>query len=313
MQILNRLRQQLRPSSSSPIRFDENFYRRLDRLTLQVERTLRGRPGGEHPSTWALPSAEFTQHRPYTKGDDPRYVDWAVYARSDQHFIRLGETTQEIRVHLLIDHSASMAWGRPWTKLDSACQIAAMLGHISLAGGDVLRVAPLTQQIGPGFGPVTGKARSQALLQYLSKLRPVRGTALAAPLSDYIATQQTKSGLLIVLSDLWTLEVEELDTLLARLRPPRWQVIVFHLLDPAELVPPALGETELEDLETGQRVALRLEPATIAAYQSELQSWFDHLSRTCTRHGATLVRLDTSWTLDTVIIPFLVARRVLQT
>lgn len=310
MQLFNRLRRGPR-RASTPARFDELFYRRLERLTLQAERTLRGRPGGEHPSTRSLPSAEFTQHRPYVTGDDPRYVDWAVYARSDEHFVRLGETPQEVRVHLLIDHSASMAWGWPRTKLDAACQLAAVLGHIALAAGDVVRAVPVAEVVTPGFGPATGKARSQALLRFLAALQPARGTALAPALSDYTAAHHGRGGVLVLLSDLWTLEPESLDGLLRRLRPPRWQVLLLHLLDPAEVTPPAVGETELEDLETGQRVMLRLDAATIGAYRAALDVWFAGLESTCRRHGATILRLDTTWALDTVVIPFLTARRVL--
>lgn len=311
MQLFNRFRRGPR-RASAPARFDEAFYRRLERLTLWAERTLHGRPGGEHESRRALPSAEFTQHRPYVSGDDPRYVDWAVYARSDEHFIRLGETPQEVRVHLLIDHSASMVWGWPRTKLDSACQVAAVLGHIALAAGDVVRVVPVAQTLSPGFGPASGKARSHALLRFLAGIQPARGTALPAALSDYAAAHHRHGGVLILLSDLWTLEPAALDRLLHRLRPPRWQVLVLQMLDPAEVVPPPVGESELEDLETGQRVTLRVDAATIAAYQTALEAWSTELITTCTRHGAKALRLDTTWGLDTVVLPFLTARRVLR-
>lgn len=310
MHLFNRFRRGAR-RSSTPARFDDVFYRRLERLTLLAERTLRGRPGGEHLSTRTLPSAEFTQHRPYVAGDDPRYVDWAVYARSDEHFVRLGETPQDVRVHLLVDRSASMAWGWPRTKLDAACQVAAVLGHIALAAGDVVRVVPVAQRLGPGFGPASGKARSQALLRFLAALQPARGTALAASLSDYAAARHGHGGLLVLLSDLWTLEAEALDGLLRRGRPPPWQGLVLQMLDPSETTPQPVGETELEDLETGLRVMLRLDPATIAAYQAHLEAWYTDLATTCSRHGATILRLDSTWGLDTVVVPFLTARRVL--
>lgn len=311
MQLLDRLGLGTRRSARTA-RFDEAFYRRLERLTLHVERTLRGRPGGEHPSTRSLPSAEFTQHRPYAVGDDPRYVDWAVYARSDEHFIRLGETPQEVRVHLLVDHSASMAWGEPRTKLDTACQVAAVLGHVALAAGDVLRVAPVAEALGGGFGPAAGKGRSRALLRFLASLQAARGTALAGSVGAYAGQHRGHGGLLVLLSDLWTLDADGLARLLRQLRPPRWQVIVLQVLDPLELAPPLLGETELEDLETGQRLTLRMDAATVGAYRTALTAWRDELESVCARHGARLLRLDSTWELDTVVVPFLTSRRVLR-
>lgn len=303
-------------ASPAPRRFDEAFLRRLERLTLHAERTLRGRPGGEHPSARALPSAEFTQHRAYVPGDDPRYVDWAVYARSDEHFIRLGETPQDVRVHLLLDHSASMAWAgeaTALTKLDAAAQLAALLGHVALAAGDMVRVVPVAERAAPPiFGPASGKARSNELLRSLAALGAAHGTTLGAALHDYAIARGDHGGLLVLLSDLWTLEPAALDTALRLLRPPRWQLLILHLLDPAELAPPPLGPIELEDVESGQRVTVTLDAATIGAYALHLQQWQAALRATCARAAATYLPISSDWEIDRVVVPFLQKRRLLR-
>src|SRR5262245_60116710 len=91
--------------------FDEAFLRRLERLSLQAQRTLRGQPsGGEHLSRHQLPATIFNDHRPYSAGDDYRYVDWNAYAHQEEIFVRLGEIEQSIGVHLLLDISRSMAF-----------------------------------------------------------------------------------------------------------------------------------------------------------------------------------------------------------
>ncbi len=92
--------------------FDEAFLLRLERLSLQAQRTLRGNPSsGEHISRHQMPASVFSDHRPYSIGDDYRYVDWNAYGHQEQMFVKLGEVEQDVNVHLLLDSSRSMAWG----------------------------------------------------------------------------------------------------------------------------------------------------------------------------------------------------------
>jgi uncharacterized protein (DUF58 family) len=108
--------------------FDEAFLRRLERMGLQAQRTLRGHPaGGEHLSLNRLPTAIFSDHRPYSPGDDFRHIDWNAYAHHQEIVVKLGEVEQSVGVHVLLDVSRSMAWGSP-PKLRAAQRLAAALG-----------------------------------------------------------------------------------------------------------------------------------------------------------------------------------------
>ena len=296
-----------RGGSAAPL-FDEAFLRRLERLSLQAQRTLRGNPAsGEHPSRHQLPTTIFSDHRPYSIGDDYRYVDWNAYAHQEQVFVKLGEAEQDISVHVLLDVSRSMAWGEP-PKLRAAQQLVATLGYLALAHSDRLRVVPFgTAPLRP-FGPAQGKGRLMELFRFVEGLQPHEQTALAKVLNAYAAAHRG-GGMLVLVSDL--LAPEGLEEGLRALPPPRWQVLVIHMLDQRELRPDMQGPIELEDAETGQRLPLTLDAAIVAAYQRNVTAWQERIADICARRGATYAQVLTSWPIERAVIPYLRTRRIL--
>lgn len=289
--------------------FDENFLRRLERLSLQAQRTLRGHPSsGEHLSRRQLPTSIFSDHRPYTYGDDLRYVDWNAYARHDHILLKLGETEQDVDIHLLLDCSRSMAWGQP-TKLRTAQQLVGALGYLALAHSDRLRVAPFGATPLPQFGPAQGKGRLIEMLRYIEAL-PVQPQTSLGPMIDQYARQHPRGGMLVLCSDL--LAPEGLTEGLRRLTPPRWQVLVLHMLDQRELRPELTGPIELEDYETGERLQVTLDDELLADYRQRVGAWQEQLAQACGRRGATYARVLAHWPLEQKIVPFLRARRLLR-
>jgi uncharacterized protein (DUF58 family) len=300
--------------ASEPPLFDEAFLRRLERLSFQAQRTLRGVPaGGEHLSRNQLPASIFGDHRPYSHGDDYRYVDWNAYAHQEQFFVKLGEVEQSLGIHLLLDASRSMAWGAP-PKLRVAQQLVAALGYLALAHHDRLHVTPFGAAPLPGFGPAQGKSRAIELLRFVERQRAEQPTALANVLRAY-AKAHSRGGLLVIVSDL--LAPEGLEDGLRALAAPRWQVLVLHILDRRELVgafyeTPLQGPIELEDAETGQRLPLTLDSATLAAYRRNVSAWQERVAAMCARRGATYAQALTDWPLERQVVPYLRARRILR-
>jgi uncharacterized protein (DUF58 family) len=298
-----------RSSTAEMPLFDEAFLRRLERLSLQAQRSLRGAPaGGEHLSRHQLPTTVFSDHRPYSAGDDYRYVDWNAYAHQDQMFVKLGEVEQDVAVHILLDISRSMGWGTP-TKLRAAQQIVAALGYLALAHNDRLHVVPFGVAPLRSFGPAQGKRRVVEMLRFIAGVQPVEQTALARALRTY-ATTHGRGGILVLVSDL--LSAEGLGEALRAVPPPRWQALVLHILDRRELAPNLSGPLELEDAETGQRLPLSLDPAAIASYRRNVTAWQERIASTCARRGATYAQVLTDWPLERAVIPFLRARRILR-
>ena len=297
-----------RRPTATPALFDETFLRRMERLSLQAQRTLRGRPAsGAHLSRRQLPTTVFSDHRPYSDGDDYRYVDWNAYAHQDELFVKLGEIEQDINIHVLIDVSRSMAWGVP-SKLRAAQLLAGALGYLALAHNDRLYVAPFDDRVGREFGPAQGKARLIDMLRFVEGVRSAGVTRLPAVLEGY-ARRHERGGLLVLCSDL--LAPDGLDSALRAYAPPRWQVLVVHVLDARELEPELLGPVELEDSESGALLPLTLDAETLALYRRNLAEWQRGIEAACGRRGATYARILSSWPLERQVIPYLRARQVL--
>lgn len=296
------------PAAEQPL-FDELFLRRLDRLSLQAQRSLQGIPAmGGHRSRQYMPSSEFSDHRPYLSGDDLRYVDWNVYARQNEMLLKLGEAEQNIGVHLLLDVSRSMAWGAP-PKLRTMQQLAGALGYLALTYNDHLRIVPFGSAALRPFGPARGKGRMVEMLRYLEQIPVQQATAINVILQQQ-AQQFKRGGLLVLCSDL--LVEEGLAEGLRMLPPPRWQVVVLHMVDPRELKPELQGQIELEDIESGERITMELSAEQIAAYHTAVNAWQERLARTCARYGATYSRVLTTWPIEQKIVPYLRARRLLS-
>jgi uncharacterized protein (DUF58 family) len=303
-----RLRSRPKQRAADEPLFDESFLRRLERLSLQAQRTLYGKPlSGVHYSRRYLPASVFSDHRPYTSGDDLRYVDWNAYARHDDILMKLGEAEQNVDVHLLLDASRSMAWGQP-PKLRSMQRLAGALSYLSLTHGDRLNVVPFGDQPLRPFGPAQGKGRLIECLRYIENVPLQKQTNIQRVLEEH-AQRYQRGGLLVLCSDL--LVYEGLARGLRFLKPPRWQVLILHMIDPRELRPELQGSYELEDSETGQRMMVAMDDQTMATYRRMVTTWQETIARTCSRYGASYARVLTNWPLEQRVVPYLRARRLL--
>jgi uncharacterized protein (DUF58 family) len=289
--------------------FDEAFLRRMERMSFQAQRTLRGNPSsGEHPSRHQLPATIFSDHRPYSSGDDLRYVDWNAYARQDHVLVRLGEAEQDVNIHLLLDASRSMAVGSP-PRLRLAQQIVGALGYLALAHSDRLVVAPFGPAAMRSFGPAQGKGRMVEMLRFVETITPQPDTRLATVVQQH-ARRHPQGGLLVICSDL--LVPDNLEEALRAVQPPRWQTVVLHMLDQRELQPELRGPLELEDSESGQRLPITLDDETLREYRQAVAAWRERIGRICARRGVTYAPVMSHWPLEQQVVPFLRARRLLS-
>lgn len=309
---------------------DLTFLRRLDRLNLRVGRLLRGEAAGQRPSLRRLPASDFREHRLYLPGDDLRHVDWNASARAEHVFVKLGEQPKEATVHLLLDNSASMNWGQP-SKLWAARRLAAGLGYLALSHGDRLAVATLSEGA-LAFGPSHGKGRIPAMVRYLrgvsaahhigaghvpaptpvlhfgqAKVR-VRADVDAA-LHRY-AARQARGGFVILVSDL--LGLRDFRIALDYFPLPKWQMLVIHLLHPAELQAEVRGEIELEDTETGARANYDLTPSVLEQYAAHVRAWCESLEHTCLEETVGYARVLADWPLEQMVMPYLQRRGVVE-
>src|SRR5947209_16110193 len=155
--------------------FSSEFLAQLERLALLSRRTFRGRVRGERRSPRRGHSVEFCDYRAYGVGDDLRYVDWNIYGRLDRLHVKLFVDEEDLCLHLLLDASASMDFGRP-TKLEYGMKLAAALGFVGLVGLERVGVGILRERAAEGWAPMRGRNQFPALLDFLTNVVPAGPT-----------------------------------------------------------------------------------------------------------------------------------------
>jgi uncharacterized protein (DUF58 family) len=281
-------------------------YRQLDRLRIRASRDLRAAGLGRRPSRHRRPAADFREHRKYVPGDDIRFVDWKASARSEHIYLKQGELPQETTVHILLDTSASMAWGNP-PKRDTVLLLAAALGYLALANDDRLQLVPLgsTRQAPQR---IKGKANFPVLVKALSAIRFEGRVDLVKSLQDY--AKNHRGGVVLLLSDL--LDVHDLPAGLAALPRPRWEVSLLHCLHPRELAPELDGEFEMVDAESGAHINYDVDSQARARYLEHLETWRRAVELACIDHHVFYTLLSTGWQLEQETLPHLRQVKVLE-
>jgi uncharacterized protein (DUF58 family) len=265
---------------------------RLERLQLGTRRRLEGKFSGEHRSARYGSSLDFADYRDYHPGDDFRRIDYALYARTDQLFIRLFEAEDDLVMRLVVDRSTSMGFHG---KMAMAARLAGALGFVALTRRDAVNL-----QTFPATGlprRFTGRHGTGALFNSLSALAPDGGTDLDAAAADVIA-RSGPPGVTVVVSDLLSPTWE---TALDRLPARGGEIAIIHVLASEEIDPTMIGDLEIEDAETGEQVAVSLAADTIRKYREETAAWLERVAGRCHRRGIAYSRVLADADLETVL------------
>ncbi|MBN1419774.1 MAG: DUF58 domain-containing protein [Planctomycetes bacterium] len=277
---------------------DEDFLAKIERLRLVVRRRAAGGVRGERRSRRRGLGSEFSDYRNYVLGDDPRAIDWNIYARLERLFIKLFLEEEDLRVHILIDRSASMRFGDP-DKFEYARRLAAALGYVALLGGDCVAVASLGEDAREIVPPSRGRACLWRLLGALERIEPDGGTDLAAGARAY-AYARAGRGLAILISDL--LDPGGFEGALRALLAGRREVFVFHILSPQEIDPPLAGDLRLIDAEGSGEVDVTISAPLLARYRRTLAGFRRSVRRFALARGITEVFASTSVPFDRLIL-----------
>lgn len=274
--------------------FDEKTLRKLEQLRLVANKVRAGAIKGERRSTRRGTSVEFADYRNYTRGDDLRRLDWNIYARLERPFIKLLEEEEDLSVQILLDTSGSMDWpesGRDIHKFTYGLRLAAGLGHIALTTGDHLTVAGLHAGDPQIWGPMRGRGRTLALLDFLEDVRPGGLTDLSGALRDW-SLFISRPGLVLIISDLLSPTGYErgIDALLGR----GSEVAVIHLLSPDETNPPLAGDLSLIDTETHEQQDVTIDGPMRDLYVERFLAWRDQIGAFCVGRGVHYLMIETS-------------------
>lgn len=257
--------------------FPPEFLAQLERLALRSRRVFRGRVKGERRSPRKGQSVEFADYRAYGVGDDLRYVDWNAFARLDRLHVKLFVDEEDLCLHLLVDGSASMDFGRP-TKLAYAVRLAAALGFVGLVGLERVGVGVLRERSAEGWPPMRGRNQFPALLDFLTNVAPTGTTRLNEALATY-AMRAREAGVAVVISDL--LDPAGYEAGLRALQERRFDIHLIHLLDPEEMNPDFAGDFRLTDAETGEVRELSVDRDALRDYREKLHAFLERAEGFC--------------------------------
>ncbi len=280
----------------------------IKRLDLRAQFVVKGFLQGLHSSPFHGFSVEFSEHRRYTVGDDPHDIDWLVYAKTDKYYVKKFEAETNITGYLVMDLSESMGYTyrQELTKFDYAICLAASLGYMMIHQQDPVGLVTFGEKIEGSLAPRSKRTQLSTILSQLSRLEPSGETDIARSLAQTAALLKHRS-LLMIFSDL-LVDPEPVLTALMQLRHAGHDVILFHILDEAEVGFPFRGMVELEDPETGERLAVDADGMR-ADYEAELASLRGLYRQKCMRARIDYVELDTSMPFDKALMEYLLMRR----
>ncbi|HEV7924119.1 MAG TPA: DUF58 domain-containing protein [Verrucomicrobiae bacterium] len=275
-------------------------------LELRARVVVEGFWSGLHRSPYHGFSVEFTEYRPYSQGEDTRYMDWRLYARSDRFYLKKFEDETNLRCYLLVDQSRSMSYcSLDYSKSDYARTFAATLAWFLNAQGDAVGLFSFDERVREYLPARHRHGHLRQLMLALEREPAGRATNLTEPLRR-VAELARKRGLIVLISDLLA-PVVELESHLARLTAAGHELVVFQVLDPNELAFNFPNAMLFQDVESEKDLYIDPEAARVS-YQRRLQEHGEGVEAVCRKLGFAFHRVLTDRPLDLALLDFLRSR-----
>jgi uncharacterized protein (DUF58 family) len=273
--------------------FDETTLTRLRRLRLSAGRVQRGGARGERLSRQFGAGQEFGAHRPYTQGDDLRRVDWNVYGRLGQLFLKLFEQPGQLRVLLVADDAPTMDFG-DHNKWLTARRVLGAIGLIALEGSEKVQLARLGAPEPVNFDG-TGEAR---LIQILEDM-PVRTGEPKPGLAAALFEKRGRDSVLVLVSDFQNRE--PLVGLLRDARRSGVRAVAISVAALEELNPSIDGFSKLQAIGGGE-TRMRVDERVLAAYREEVHTYREGVTRAIHAAGAAFIEVDSADPIEPLIV-----------
>jgi uncharacterized protein (DUF58 family) len=290
-------------------RLDPAHLAALGNLELVARSVVEGFLMGLHRSPHRGLSVEFAENRPYTPGDDIRFVDWRMFARSDRYYVKQYEEETNLRAYLALDVSRSMDWssepGRILSKLDYARLVAATLSYLLLRQGDAAGLLAFDDEVRFRVAPKASRRHLATLLRELGRIDGSGSTDAGGAIRD-VAVRLRRRGLVVLVSDL-LVDADETLRALHFLRYRGHEVLVLHVMDPGERDLPQAGDAvyfDPEDEDELRSDSAALRPRYQHAVREAVRGWRTE----CRRMGADYSLFATDTPLGQVLRRFLEKR-----
>ena len=287
---------------------EPDFMARLDSLDVLSRKILQGKLQGERRSKRRGQSVEFADHRPYVAGDDLRFVDWNIYGRLEQLFLKLFLEEQDLTIHIVIDISASSSFGEPAKELFIK-KLTAALAYVSLVNNNRLTISSFSEGVKGQLKNMRGRKYIGAMAEFLLTMR-CEGSSHFDSSCRQLAAGRIGSGIMIVLSDF--LFKEGFDTGLRQLISRQYDLYVIQVLSPEELTPELTGDLKLVDIEDSDTAEITISSALLKYYKRNLNAYCNELKDFCTRRGAAYILANSADSVETLTLNYLRQIRLLR-
>jgi uncharacterized protein (DUF58 family) len=286
--------------------FDPEGLARVGNMELVARQVVEGFLTGRHRSPYHGFSAEYLDHRAYAPGDEVRNLDWKLLARTDKYFVKLFEDETNLRAYLLLDCSASMAFqSGGLSKLAYGSYLAAALAYLMLHQNDAVGLVLFDSEVRQFLPPRARPTQFRQVLDYLES-PPVGGDTDVGTILHEVAERVRRRGLVIVISDLLD-DVDKVAGGLQHFRHNGHEVVVFQVMDDAELTFPYDRLTRFKDMEGAGRVVTN--PRSLRArYLARLNAFLDGVKTACFERGIGYNLADTKQPYDVFLAEYLEKR-----
>ncbi len=286
---------------------DNKTVGKASRLELRARLIVEGYISGRHRSPYHGFSVEFAQHREYVPGDDLKHLDWKVYGRADRYYIKEYEEETNLRCNILLDTSESMNYssGRNMTKLEYGCYIAATLSYMLLNQQDSVGLTLFDNSLKKIIPASANPSQLRTILYELCQITPEKRTDMSLLFHD-LAERISRRGLIVLISDLFD-DPQNILAGLQHFRHKRHEVLVFHLLDDAEIKFPFRDMTKFIGLENWPELVV--DPRSLRkGYLEEYENFTSTMKKGCLNTRIDYIPMNTSQPLDVALTAYLANR-----
>ena len=280
---------------------DPEFLRKLERLSIVSKKIFTGKIKGERKSRKKGLSVEFADYRDYAQGDDLRFVDWNIFGRLDELFVKLFMEEEDLFFYLVLDASKSMDFGEP-LKMDFAKKVAAALAYVGLSNLDRVSVSAFSSKINRTLPPIRGKSQVWRLFSFINDIQPDGETSLQTSLKEFVL-QNTRKGVAVVISDF--MDRDGYEEALKYLVQRRFDVFVIQVMSKEELHPGILGHLKLIDAESNQYVEISASRAVFKTYKKNLEVFTGGIRDFCLGKGIGYVLSSSAVPFDQLVLQYL--------
>ncbi|MFZ5831319.1 MAG: DUF58 domain-containing protein [Planctomycetota bacterium] len=280
---------------------------RVKNLSVVARGVVEGFISGLHASPYKGFSVEFAEHREYSAGDDPRHLDYRMLARTDRLYIKQYEEETNMRVQILLDTSGSMGYkySTGITKLEYASYLTAILSYLMTRQQDSVGLTSFDTEIRLDMPARSSPRHFSEMMHQVEAIKPGGETGIADTLHR-LANRFKKRCLIVIISDLYD-DPEEVIRALHHFRHRHHELVVFQVLDQAEIEFPFRDLISFHDMETDERI--QVDPVYVRdAYMEQIKLFIDNYRRACAETQIDYVLTDTTVPYDFMLARYLAKR-----